>query len=51
MALSQTIVMASLAILPPILLWFWWNDPTPTLSESIQEARNGPPKRSPTRRD
>lgn len=45
------IAMAALTILPPIFLWFWFNDPTPTLSESIQEARNAPPLRRPVIRD
>jgi hypothetical protein len=39
------IVIAAVAILPPLVLWFWWNDPSPTMSESIQEARNGPVRR------
>jgi hypothetical protein len=44
------IVMAALAILPPILLWFWWNDPEPTMSESIHEVRDSV-SRAPVRRD
>jgi hypothetical protein len=40
----------ALTVLPPLLLWFWWNDPEPTMSESIQEARN-PVRRAPARRD
>ena len=39
-AMPNGIVMAALAILPPILLWFWWNDPELTMSESIHEARD-----------
>jgi hypothetical protein len=45
------IAIAALAILPPILLWFWWNDPGPTMSESIHEARNAVSPRAPVRRD
>jgi hypothetical protein len=44
------IVMAALAIIPPILLWFWWNDPEPTMSESIHEVRDSG-SRAPVRRD
>lgn len=49
--LPDGIAKAALTILPPVLLWFWWNDPTPTMSESIQEARNSPSPRPPLRRD
>jgi hypothetical protein len=45
------IAIAALAILPPILLWFWWNDPEPTMSESIHEVRNGASSRAPVSRD
>jgi hypothetical protein len=38
--------MALIGIVPPIVLWLWWNDPSPTMSESIQEARNGPARRN-----
>jgi hypothetical protein len=40
-------LIAAIGIVPPIVLWLWWNDPSPTMSESIQEARNGPPRRNP----
>jgi hypothetical protein len=45
--LPEGIATAALAFLPPILLWFWWNDPAPTMSESIHEVRNGPGRGSP----
>lgn len=41
-SVSDGMVIAAVAILPPIILWFWWNDPSPTMSESIHEARNSP---------
>lgn len=43
--------IAALAILPPILLWFWWNDPEPTMSESIHEVRNAASSRGRGSRD
>jgi hypothetical protein len=45
------IAIIALAILPPIILWFWWNDPEPTMSESINEARNSANPRAPVNRD
>jgi hypothetical protein len=43
--------MSALAILPPILLWFWWHDPEPSMSQSIHEARNGIDSRGSRDRD
>jgi hypothetical protein len=50
-SMPNGIAVAALAILPPILLWFWWNDPEPTMSESIHEVRDGASSRAPARRD
>jgi hypothetical protein len=50
-SMSNGIAIAALAILPPILLWFWWNDPEPTLSESIHEVRDSASSRAQARRD
>jgi hypothetical protein len=50
-AVPNGIAMAALAILPPILLWFWWNDPEPTLSQSIHEVRDAASSRAPVKRD
>jgi hypothetical protein len=36
---SDFLMLAALAVAPPAAMWFWWNDPAPTLSESIQAAR------------
>jgi hypothetical protein len=33
------IVLACVAVLPPVVMMWWWKDPGPSLSESIQEAR------------
>jgi hypothetical protein len=43
--------MAALAILPPILLWFWWHDPEPTMSQRIHDVRDSASSRAPARRD
>lgn len=43
--------IAAIAILPPILLWFWWNDPEPTMSQSIHEVRDAAGSRAPVSRD
>lgn len=43
--------IAALAILPPILLWFWWNDPEPTMSESIHAVRSAASSRGSGSRD
>jgi hypothetical protein len=50
-SMPDGIAVVALAILPPILLWFWWNDPEPTMSESIHEVRDGAVSRAPARRD
>jgi hypothetical protein len=50
-AMPDGVVMAALAILPPILLWFWWHDPEPTMSQRIHDVRDGASSRAPARRD
>ena len=37
-SLSGWAVLAGLAILPPLVTMWRWNDPRPTMSETIQEA-------------
>ena len=32
-------LFAAAAALPPLAMWRLWNDPSPTLSESINQAR------------
>jgi hypothetical protein len=41
------IALETLGMLTALLLWFWWNDPEPTLSESIHEVRNAASPRAP----
>lgn len=36
---SDALILAVFAVAPPAAMWFWWNDPDQTLSESIQAAR------------
>ena len=50
-SLPDGIAMAALAIVPPILLWFWWNDPEPTMSQRIHDVRDGASSRAPASRD
>jgi hypothetical protein len=38
-SLSSWTVLAGVAVLPPIIMMWRWNDPPQTMSESIQEAR------------
>jgi hypothetical protein len=37
-SLSGWAILVGLAALPPLVMMWRWNDPHPTLSESIQEA-------------
>jgi hypothetical protein len=36
---SDVLMLAALALAPPAAVWFWWNDPAQTLSQSIQAVR------------
>ena len=38
---SSWTTLAVLTVVPPIAMWFFWNDPPQTMSESIQKARRG----------
>jgi hypothetical protein len=38
-SLPSWLVLAGVAILPPIVMMWRWNDPLQTMSEVIQEAR------------
>ena len=33
--------IVALAILPPVALLLWWNEPDQTMAEAIDEARRG----------
>lgn len=36
---SDILMLGALALAPPAAMWFWWNDPAETLSESIHAVR------------
>jgi hypothetical protein len=38
-SLSSWTVLAGVAVLPPIVMMWRWNDPPQSMSESIQKAR------------
>jgi hypothetical protein len=40
---SDVLMLAALAVAPPAAMWFWWNDPAQTLSQSIQAVRRNDP--------
>jgi hypothetical protein len=40
---SDVLMLAALALAPPAAMWFWWNDPAQTLSESIQAVNRKDP--------
>jgi hypothetical protein len=46
---SDLLMLAALAVAPPAAMWFWWNDPAQTLSQSIQSVRGNDPGKT-TRR-
>jgi hypothetical protein len=39
---SDILMLAALALAPPAAMWFWWNDPAETISESIHAAVREP---------
>lgn len=47
---SDVLMLAAVALAPPAAMWFWWNDPAQTLSESIQSVRRNETGRDTTRR-
>jgi hypothetical protein len=40
LTLSDRLTLGLLAVVPPVAMWFWFNDPTRTMSENIHEARD-----------
>jgi len=38
-SMSANVVVAALGVLPPLALLLLWNDPTPTMSEIINNAK------------
>jgi hypothetical protein len=47
---SDVVMLAALALAPPAAMWFWWNDPVQTLSESIHAVRRNDTGRNTTQR-
>jgi hypothetical protein len=45
-SLGDRLTLGFLAVVPPVAMWFWWNDPVRTMSQNIREARD---ERSPQR--
>jgi hypothetical protein len=37
------LTLVILAVVPPVAMWFWWNEPSRTMSGNIQEVRNERP--------
>lgn len=35
------LTLAILAVVPPVAMWFWWTEPSRTMSEDIHDVRNG----------
>jgi hypothetical protein len=50
-SMPDGVAMATLVLLPPILVWFWWHDPEPTMSQCIHDVRDGTSSHAPARRD
>jgi hypothetical protein len=36
---SDVLMLGALAVAPPAAMWFWWNGPVQTLSQSIHAVR------------
>ena len=39
-SMSHRLALVVFGVLPPLVLWFWWNDPSQTMSESIHQVRD-----------
>lgn len=37
---TDRLALTIFGALPPLVMWFWWNDPSQTMSESIHLARD-----------
>jgi hypothetical protein len=45
-SLGDRLTLGLLAVVPPVAMWFWWNDPIPTMSQNIRDVRDErPPQR------
>jgi hypothetical protein len=40
LTLSDRLTLGLLAVVPPVAMWFWFNDPIRTMTENIHEARD-----------
>ena len=39
-SMTDRLALAMFGILPPLAMWFWWKDPSQTMSERIHEVRD-----------
>jgi hypothetical protein len=39
-SMTDRLPVAIFGMLPLLAMWFWWNDPSQTMSESIHRARD-----------
>jgi ABC-type nickel/cobalt efflux system permease component RcnA len=44
---SDRLLLVAFALLPPVAMWLWWQDPSQTLSESIHGVRDEKPATKP----
>jgi len=42
-SMSDRLTLGLLAVVPPVVMWFWWKDPVRTMSQEIHEARDERP--------
>ena len=42
-SLGDRLTLGLLAVVPPVAMWFWWNDPVRTMSQNIHDARDERP--------
>jgi hypothetical protein len=39
-SMTDRLALTVFSALPPLAMWFWWNDPSQTMSESIHGVRD-----------
>jgi hypothetical protein len=39
-SMTDRLAVAIFGVLPPLAMWFWWNDPSQTMSQSIHQVRD-----------
>jgi hypothetical protein len=47
LTLIDRLTLGLLAVVPPVAMWFWFDDPIRTMSENIHEARGERPGNTP----